>query len=196
MSQEKTSNRFIGNFCVVADVDGKVEVKELSEAENIFAEAKPFIGCSFLDHVVVYSLNEETKIEYLVNDNGYADWNKDPAMVNKLATYLYNGGKKPGHYILGNVVFCLSSYDEENGWDFRGMSKDLAVRFAACTTEKISPLAMDVVEIPKVVPDPLIKITTYDTPEDFAKAIKGDKSVKPSSVQVISGEDSNASKEG
>ena len=195
MSPE-TGKRLIGDCCVVVRTDGTVEVKQLSKAENVFTDAKGFIGCRFLDHVRVQEvIKSVANIEFLVNDEGYPQWGNDQTKVNQIATFIYNGGGTPDHYILGDAVFCLSVYDEEEGWDFIGMYEELATHIASEITNTVLPKAMEICPIPEVVPDPIVKITSYDSVEDVVKAIQGDKTVKPSSVAIISGKEPHAEKE-
>jgi hypothetical protein len=150
-----------------------------------------------LDHVRVQEvIKSVANIEFLVNDEGYPQWGNDPTKVNQVATFLYNGGEKPDHYILGDVAFCLSVNDEVDGWDFIGMSEKLANHIASEINTTLLPKAKDVCPIPEIVPDPLVKISSYDSTDDLIKALKGDKSVKPSSEEIISGRDPNATKEG
>lgn len=182
------ASRAGGNFCVVVRVDGSIEVKRFSEDDNkaVFAKAREYIGCKWLDHVIVQAFTPEWKLEYLVNDNGYAEWGNDPKKVNQIATYIYNGGNAPDHYILGDVVFCFMVETDEGG-EFIGMSEEAANRIASETKERILPKAREIVPIPWTVPDPLVKISSFATIEDMVKAMQGDESVKPIDETVVSG---------
>lgn len=190
------ADKLTGSFCIVVHTDGKCEVKQLKSPQTAFAEAKDFIGCRFLDHVRVQKVADDVYIEYLVDDEGYIHWQDDPKQVNQLATYIYNGGDKPGHYILGNVVFCLSVYKEEDGWDFCGMSEEFANHIAQCTGRDLLLKAKEACPIPERVPDPVVKIKTYENKEDVIKALQGDKTVKPTSETILSGEKPHAAAEG
>ena len=192
---ETMANKVVGDYCVVVSTGGTAEVKQLSKAENVFTDAKEFIGCRFLDHVRVQKLASDVNIEFLVNDEGYPQWGNDPTKVNQIATYIYNGGEKPDHYILGDAVFCLSVYDEEDGWDFIGMTEYVANFLVSELNSSVLPRAKEICPIPEVVPDPTVTITSYDSTEDMIRALKGDKTVKPASEEVISGQNTNAEKE-
>ena len=126
-----TAKSLIGNYCIVVNTSGVAEVKQISKAENVFSEAKSFIGCRFLAYVRVQNVALDVNIGFLVNDEGYPQWGNDTTKVNQIATYIYNRGEKPDHYILGDAVFCLSVYEEEIGWDFTGMSDKFANNIAS-----------------------------------------------------------------
>lgn len=186
MSPE-TMKRLCGNFCVVIHVDGTSEVKIVEEGRSVFDKAKEIIGCRFIDHVVVQSIapKSRNKIEFLVNDEGYIDWGNDPAKVNQIATMIYSRGNKPDHYILGDVVICLM-VDGDDGGDFVGMAYGLAMSIAKQNNEELRQKAQELCPRPAAVPMPKVTISAYDSTEDMMRAIRGDKSVKPSSETVIS----------
>ncbi len=167
-----------GEFCVVIKTDGSSEVKKLNGRNTVFDEAKGFIGCEWIDHVVVQDLGEGVCLEYLVNDNGYSDWGCDPKMVNQIATFLHERGKTPQHNILGNVVMCLSS-DGDEGGEFIGMDERLAKYLKSHNDEKLLPKAKEVVKIPEELKVPDFKILSFDSSDDMIKYMGGDKSVKP-----------------
>lgn len=186
--------RIVGNFCVVVRTDGIIEAKQMSEVDDIFNESKKIIGCRFLDHFVLQNISPSCKIECLVNDEGYFAWQDDPTKVNQIATFFYNGGDKPGHYVLGDAVFCLSVYKEEDGWDFVGMVERLAKNLSEYLSTEILSKAKENCPIPAAIPDPFVKVSSYDSYEDMMKVIQGDKSLKPSSETIISGKEPNAEK--
>ena len=179
-------NQLIGRFCVVVRADGTSEIKEISSHDKVFEESKAFIGCHWLDHVGVQQVVPKVQLEYLVNDNGYADWGNDPANVNQIATFLYNGGKKPGHYILGNVVFCLE-VDGPEGGDFSGMCRELAEQIVIGNNENLLPKAKAIVVKPDRLPEPVFTITSYDSMDELFRAMNGDQTVKPASEKIVSG---------
>jgi hypothetical protein len=176
-----------GNFCVVIHVDGTSEVKIVEEGNTVFNKAKEIIGCRFIDHVMVQSIVPKSRdmIEFLVNDEGYMDWGNDPAKVNQIATMIYSRGNKPDHYILGDVVMCLM-VDGEEGGDFVGMSYGFATSIAKQNNEELRKKAQELCPRPDAVPMPKVTISSYDSTEDMMRAIRGDKSVKPSSETVLS----------
>lgn len=176
-----------GRFCVVVKIDGTSEVKEISAHDKIFEEAKSVIGCKFLDHVLVQNIAPDVRLSYLVNDEGYIDWGDDPTKVNQIATYIYNHGTKPGHYILGDVVFCLE-VEGDDGGEFWGMCKTLAENIAKSNNEEILSKAKEVVSMPTVVPTPSITISSFDSTDDLIRAMGGDKTVKPTKVETIGGD--------
>lgn len=187
MSPE-TRKRLCGNFCVVIRMDGTSEVKIVEEGESVFDKAKEIIGCRWLDHFIVQTIQQGGRdcVEVLVNDEGYIDWGNDPAKVNQIATYLYNGGEKPGHYILGDAVLCLM-VDGEDGGEFIGLSYALANTIAKQNNEDTREKAAAIVPRPSEVPDPVVKISSYETTEDMIRAMKGDKTVKPKDETILSG---------
>lgn len=176
-----------GRFCVVVKIDGTSEVKEISAHDKIFEEAKSIIGCMWLDHVIVQNLVSGVRLSYLVNDEGYIDWGNDPTKVNQIATFLYNRGQKPGHYILGDVVFCLE-VEGDDGGEFWGMCKPLAKKIAKSNNDKVLSMAKEVVPMPTVVPDPVVTISSFDSTDDLIRAMQGDKTVKPTKVETIGGD--------
>ena len=180
----------MGEFVVVIKTDGTTFVHRLSNRNEVWGEAKKIIGCDWLDHFIIQNVTPNIKIEGLVNDNGYADWNNDPNKVNQIATYIYNGGKS-GHYILGDVVVCLCVQGND-GWEFSPMLNTLANRIVYKNDSEVREQAMAAIPRPSVVPSPEVTISSFDTLDDMAKYMHGDKSVKPSSVSVISGEPKNA----
>ena len=187
MSPE-TKKRLCGNFCVVVHVDGNSEVKIVEEGKSVFEKARELIGCRFLDHIIVQSLQKGSRdrIEFLVNDEGYLEYGNDPSKVNQIATAIYNRGEKPGHYILGDVVICLMVEDDDGG-DFKGMSYGFAMSIMQQNNRDYKKNAMELVPRPTVVPDPVVKITSYGNTEDMLKAMNGDTSVKPMHETIISG---------
>ena len=182
-----------GCYCVVIHTNGQAEVKQFDDKDHtkVFEKSREYIGCKWLDNVVVQQFAPDVRMVYLVNDNGYADWGNDPKKVNQIATYIYNGGQKPNHYILGDVVMCWL-VDTDDGGEFIGMSELAANRICRETNAKIAPKAKQAVEIPTAVPDPLVKVSCYNSTEDLIKAMKGDTSVKPIEETIISGSDAKA----
>ena len=187
MSPE-TRKRLCGNFCVVIRMDGTSEVKIVEEGKSVFDKAKEIIGCRWIDHFIVQSIQHGGRdcIEVLVNDEGYIDWGNDPSKVNQIATYLYNGGEKPGHYILGDAVLCLM-VDGDEGGEFVGLSYALANTIAKQNNEDTREKAAAIVPRPSEVPDPVVKISSYETTEDMIRAMNGDKTVKPKDETILSG---------
>jgi len=180
------TNQPWGNFCVVVKTDGTSEVKELPSRDNVFDAAKDFIGCKWIDHVSVQSITPKVMIEFLVNDEGYIDWGSDPAKVNQIATYIYNRGYKPGHYILGDIVMCVEVHFDDGG-EFWGMSKELAEIIAKANNEEVLPKAREIVPIPTNVPEPVVTISSFESTDDLIRAMSGDSSVKPTEVKTILG---------
>lgn len=178
---------------MVIHVDGTTEVKEFSKKDRtaVFEKAREYIGCKWLDNVVVQQFAPDVRMVYLVNDNGYADWGNDPKKVNQIATLIYNGDQKPSHYILGDVVMCWL-IDTDDGGVFIGMSRLAAERISRETQAKVLPKAKELVAIPETVPAPFEKVTSYSSAEDLIKAMKGDTSVKPVEETIISGSDAKA----
>jgi len=125
-------------------------------------------------------------IEFLVNDEGYFDYGRDPSKVNQIATLLYNHGEKIENYVLGDVVICLMA-DGVDGGEFEGLSYGLAMDIARQNNEQLKQIALEKVPRPNVVPEPVVKISSYADINDLLKAMKGDKSVKPTSETFISG---------
>ena len=191
MATKELIDRLTGNYCVVVDVNGKSEIKQVSAKDKVFEEARGFIGCKWLDHVRAQEIAPGIIIEFLVNDEGYIQWGNDPAKMNQIGTYIYNGGQKPNHYILGDVVFCLC-VDGEEGMEFVGMSEEFAKRFAILNATEVLPKAQEICPRPEKIADPVVTISSYETTEDLIRAIKGDKSVKPKEQTVISGGPKNA----
>lgn len=167
-----------GEFCVVVHTDGTSEVKRLQDSKTVFNEAKNIIGCKLLDHVILQDVAPDAKLEFLVNDNGYADWNKDPRKVNQIATFLYEGGRKPSHYILGDIVVCLL-VDGEEGGDFLGINESLAEQIKKKNDSEILPMAQEIVPIPKVVPDPEVQILEFDSFEELLEHQRGYRFARP-----------------
>lgn len=189
MSPE-TKKRLCGNFCVVIHTDGKSEVKIVEEGKSVFEKAKDFIGCQWLEDVVIQSIvpKSHDSIVFLVNEEGYLQWGRDPAKVNQIATMLYNRGVEPVHYILGDVVICLLIEGEE-GSEFEGLSYKLAMAIAAQDNNELASIAKEKVPRPETIPEPKISISSYESAEDLVKAMKGDPSVKPIERTILSGED-------
>jgi len=187
MSPE-TKKRVCGNFCVVVHVDGTSEVKIVEEGKSVFDKAKELIGCRFLDHVIVQTLQKGGRdcIEFLANDEGYFDYGRDPSKINQIATLLYSHGNAIDHYILGDVVICIM-VDGEDGGEFEGLSYGLAIDMARQNNEQVKQIALEKVPRPNVVPEPVVKISSYEDIDDMIRAMKGDKSVKPISEEIISG---------
>ena len=168
-----TENLLTGNYCVVVSTRGTAEVNQISNAEDVFLEAKGLIGCRFLDHVRVQEvIKDMVNIEFLVNDEGYSQLGNDHSKVNQIATFFYNGGEKPDHYIL-----------------------KLAETIVNEINNNIIKKAKEICPVPEVVPDPTLKITSFNSAEDMVRALNGDKSVKPVSEKIISGQKPNAEKE-
>ena len=191
MATKELIDRLTGNYCVVVDVNGKSKIKQVSAKDKVFEEARGFIGCKWLDHVRAQEIAPGIVIEFLVNDEGYIQWGSDPSKMNPIGTFIYNGGKQPDHYILGDIVFCLC-VDGEEGGEFVGMSEELAKRIAVLNTLDVLPKANNVCPRPDTIADPVVTISSYETTEDLIKAIKGDKSVKPKEQTVIGGGHKNA----
>lgn len=182
-----------GRYCVVIKTDGTSEVRKFAEQDHtaVYDKAREYIGCKWLDNVVVQRVANDVQMVYLVNDNGYADWGNDSKKVNPIATYIYNGGNKPGHYILGDVVMCWL-IDTPEGGEFVGMSELAARRIAKETDEKVLPKAKEVVQPPEVLPDPTIRIMSFESTDDLIRHMEGDESVKPKEEVTISGGDGEA----
>ena len=187
MSPE-TKKRVCGNFCVVVHTDGTSEVKIVEEGKDIFAKAKELIGCRYLDHVIVQTLQKGGRdcIEFLVNDAGYFDYGRDPSKINQIATLLYSHGNAIDHYILGDVVICLM-VDGEDGGEFEGLSYGLAMDIARQNNEQFKQIALEKVPRPNVVPEPVVKVSSYADIDDMFKAMRGDETVKPTSETIILG---------
>lgn len=182
-----------GCHCVVIHMDGTSEVKKFSDDNHkaVFEKAREYIGCKWLDNVVVQQFAPDVRMVYLVNDNGYADWGNDPKKVNQIATYIYNGGQKPGHYILGDVVMCWL-VDTDDGGEFIGMSAMAANRICRETNAKLAPKAKEVVSIPTEIPDPEVRVLSFDSTDELVRHMRGDKTVKPKEEVVISGGNAQA----
>lgn len=164
-----------GNFCVVLKTDGTCEVKELEKSSDVFEKSYGYIGCDFLEVVALHGITPEVSLAFLVNENGYSDWDKDPAKVNKSATFLYNDGHA-GHFVLGDVVFCLI-VPGEDGTDIVGMSKLLANIVAKRTTE-LKADAIKEIAVPSIIPDPKIDIMSFKTVDDLIAYQSSDKDDK------------------
>lgn len=184
----EVAERVGGCYCVVIHTNGQAEVKQFDEKDhtNVFDKAREYIGCKWLDNVVVQRFAPDVQMVYLVNDNGYAEWGNDPKKVNPIATYIYNGGNKPGHYILGDVVMCWL-IDTPDGDKYIGMSKLAAARLCRETNEKLSLKAKEIVPIPNEVPAPVVKVMGFEDVEDMIRYQAGDRSVKPKEETIISG---------
>lgn len=154
----EVAERAGGCYCVIIHTNGQAEVKQFDDKDHtkVFEKAREYISCRWLDNVVVRGVAGDVQLVYLVNDNGYAEWGNDPKKVNPIATYIYNRGDKPGHYILGDVVMCWL-VDTPDGGEYIGMSKFSAERLCKRINEKLSPKAKEVVPIPTEVPDPIVK---------------------------------------
>lgn len=196
MSKEATdSNKeddkpIIGNYCVVVDTNSVATIQELASPESVFSEAKNFIGCQWLDHVRLSGETiplEHGVLEFLVNDNGYADWNNAPEKVNQVATAFYNSlyNCDPLHYVLGNIVLCALRDDGE-GCNFYGMAKELAERVARDINVILAPFVKKNIPKPAVVPDPVVKVESFESNEEFLKYLKGDSSIQPSYTEIVS----------
>ena len=171
------------NKVVVIRTDGTVSVETVSSPDKTFEESKGFIGCSWLDHFVVQEFPNRVYLEALCNDDGYAEYNKNPAKVNKIATYLYNGGAE-SHFIFGDIVLCLS-VPGDDGQEFVPLGEEGANAVKDMTIEKVIPLANEKVIVPNEIPDPIVKTSTFETIDDLFKAMKGDKSAKPVSEETF-----------
>lgn len=203
MSDKENEMKVIsGKYCVVVDTNSVASIQELKSEDSVFEEAKGFISCQWLDHVLCSPICKGVRLEFLVNDNGYADWSKSPDKVNQVATMLYNPAPSDEdglHYILGNIVMCLEK-DTPNGGMFVGMEKSLAEVFARDINRELAPLAKAAIPRPDNVPDPLVKIEAYEDMEELAKAMRGDPSATPSSTIFVnprqSAEDNQEGDEG
>lgn len=175
-----------GRYCVIARMGGHSEIRRLEEGKDVFETAREIIGCKYLDHVWVQRLAPNVVIEILLNDEGYFQWGTDPSKVNPIGTFLYNQDLKSPHYILGDLVFCLG-VDGTDGGEFTGMCEAMATEIAMTNNSQVLPKARELIKIPETLPTPEVEISAYATTDDVLKAIRGDKSVKPISVEVISG---------
>lgn len=184
--QTRAAQQFVGRYCVIARMGGHSEIRRLEEGKDVFETAREIIGCKYLDHVRVQRLAPDVAIEFLVNDEGYIQWGTDPSKVNPIGTFLYNQDLKSPHYILGDLVFCLG-VDGTEGGAFTGMCEAMATKIAMANNSQVLPKAREIIKIPEALPAPEVKISSYATMDDVLKAIRGDKSVKPVSVEVISG---------
>ncbi|MBO6031879.1 MAG: hypothetical protein J6Q22_10600 [Prevotella sp.] len=182
----KQGMELVGDYCVVVRMNGRSEIRKLKDVNSVFEEAKEIIGCKWLDHARIQQISPDVVLEFLVNDEGYIQWGNNPKKVNPIGTFFYNGGSFPDHYILGDIVMCLELYTEDGG-DFMGMSEAFATRVAMHTNQKIKPLAEEICPIPDRVPDPVVKVSSYATLDDMVKAMKGDKSIKPTEETMILG---------
>lgn len=181
-------SKFIGDCCIVVDTDGNSKIHRLEDGKSVFEKAKTFIGCKWLDHVIVQVIVPGVKLEFLVNDNGYADWGNDPSKVNQIATAIYNRSPIDNtHYILGNIVMCLG-VDGVEGGEFTGMSEALAANIAMANNNKYAKQAMDAYPKPDKLNDPVVTVSSYESTEDLLRAMKGDKTVKPIDKTVIGGD--------
>lgn len=174
-----------GRYCVIARMDGHSEIRRLEEGKDVFDAAREIIGCKYLDHVRVQRLAPDVVIEFLVNDDGYAQWGDDPSKVNPIGTFIYNQDLKSPHYILGDLVFCLE-VDGTEGGEFSGMCEAMATKIAMMNNSQVLPKVRELIKIPETLPTPEVKISAYATTDDVLKAIRGDKSVTPISEKVIS----------
>ena len=179
-----------GSNCVVIRTNGLAEVRQFDEKDHtkVFEKAREYIGCKWLDYVVVQRFAPDVQMVYLFNDNGYGDWGNNPKKVNYIATYIYNGGQKPDHYILGDVVICWL-IDTPKGGEYIGMSRLAAERLCKETNNTIAPKAKSTVKIPKTVPEPRIKIMSFESTDDMLRHMAGDDTVKPKDETIISGGD-------
>ena len=188
--QTSIAQQIGGDYCVVVRMNGKSELRKLKDVNSVFDEAKSIIGCRWLDHAKVQRIAPDVVLEFLCDDEGYTKWGTDPSKVNQLGSYLYNGGNPPGHYILGDVVLCLG-VDTNEGGEFTGMSESCAARIALQNNQLVIQKARAVCPIPETIPDPVVKISTYETTDELIKAMSGDKSVKPKSETYLSGKKDN-----
>lgn len=184
--QNKVPQQRFGNYCVIARMDGHSEIMRIEDGKNIFDSAKEVIGCRYLDHVQVYQIAPDVIIEFLVNDEGYPQWGNDPGKVNPMGTFIYNKNLDSPHYILGDIVFCLS-VSGNDGWEFTGMSEALATRIAIINNAQFLQEVKDLIKRPATLPVPEVKISSYESTEDLLKAMKGDKTVKPISETILPG---------
>lgn len=184
--QTSIAQQIGGDYCVIVRTNGTSEIRKLKDVSSVFDEAKGFIGCKWLDHARVQKIAPDVTLEFLLNDEGYIQWGSDPSKVNQIGTYFYNGGQKPGHYILGDIVMCLG-VDTYEGGDFRGMSEAFAAKIALQNNQKVIAIAKEKCPIPDTIPDPVVKVSSYQSVEDMMKAMKGDTSIKPTSETIISG---------
>ena len=184
--QTSIAQQIGGNYCVIARMDGHSEIKRIEDGKDVFSTAKEIIGCRYLDHVRVQQLAPDVVIESLVNDEGYPQWGDDSSKVNPIGTFLYNRDLSNPHYILGDLVFCLA-VDGPDGGEFTGMCEAMATKIALSNNTKMLPKVREVIKPPANLPMPEVRITAYKTTDDLLKAMKGDKSVKPISEEVISG---------
>lgn len=192
--QTSVAQQIGGDYCVVIRTDGNSEIRKLKDVGSVFEEAKSIIGCRWLDHAHVQRIAPDVILEFLCDDEGYVKWGTDTSKVNQLGTYLYNGGNPPEHYILGDVVLCLG-VDTNEGGEFTGMCEAMAAQIALQNNQQVVKMAKDACPIPDTIPDPIVKISSYETTEDFIKAMQGDKSVKPTSETYISGKKENGETE-
>lgn len=175
MSPE-TKKRLLGNHCVVIKCDGGVEIKELPEGTGVFKASKEIVGCEWIQHCVLQTVIEGdagATIDFLLNENGYAEWGDDPSKVNLTATLLYNKGATDDiHYVLGDVVLCLCDMDRPDGGEFVGMSGGLATLMATQTLA-YSDRAKLMYTRPEKIPPPKISIMGFDNAEDFMNHLSG-----------------------
>ena len=175
MSPE-TKKILLGNHCVVIKCDGGVEIKELSEGADVFKASKEIVGCDVIQHCVLQTvINGESgvTIDFLLNENGYAEWGDDPSKVNLTATLLYNkGATEDIHYVLGDVVLCLCDMDRPDGGEFVGMAERLATLMATQTLA-YSNRAKKMYTRPEEIPQPKIYIKGFDNADDFMNHLFG-----------------------
>lgn len=175
MSPE-TKKRLLGNSCVVIKCDGGVEIKELPEGTDVFKASKEIIGCKWIQNSTVQTVlpgDKGSTIEFLLNEDGYAEWGDDPSKVNLTATLLYNKGQTEDvHYVLGDVVLCICDMDRPDGGEFVGMSEGLATEMATATVA-FSYRAKKLYTRPEKIPQPKISIMGFDNAEDFMSHLSG-----------------------
>ena len=187
-------NKYIGDYCVVVRMNGNSELHRLTDMNKVFEESKGLIGCSWLDHVRIQPLEPGCVIEFLCDDEAYVRHGNDPTKVNPFGTYVYNGGEKPGHYILGDIVICICA-DGDEGGEFVGMSEGLAARIAMVNNSEVIHKARGICGTPDAIPTPVVKVSSYSSADEMIRALKGDKTVKPVDETISSGGDGNAEKQ-
>lgn len=169
MSPE-TKKRLVGNHCVVIKCDGGVEIKELPEGADVFKASKEIVGCEWIQNSTVQTVipgDNGVTLEFLLNEDGYAEWGDDTSKVNLTATLLYNkGATEDIHYVLGDIVLCLCDMDRPDGGEFVGMAEGLATLMATQTLA-YSDRAKRMYVCPEKIPEPKMEVVGFNNADEM-----------------------------
>lgn len=159
---------------IKAGQTGVEKVPYEGQSCDLFAHLRQEIGAGCAEPVYLGRHPNGMGIVMLVDEDGYYKYMGDTTKINLIGTAIYNRPDNPRpHYILGDLVICGETYDEENGGNFVALSEAVATSVMAFLADGGFIRRATEMEIPDQITEPKCSIKVFDTADELMEAVKG-----------------------